>query len=138
MSESRNLDVIRNVYAAFGRGDLEGIISRLDPDVTWLTPGPPDMPTAGRRRGQAAVREFFNTLLTTLEINDFAPKDFLAQGERVVVLGSSREGPRAAGTLFDFSWVHIFTVRDATIVAFEERADVSMLVDAYRGANART
>lgn len=138
MSESRSLDVVRNVYAAFGRGDLEAIISQLDPNVTWLTPGPPDMPTAGQRRGHAGVREFFNALLTTLEIDDFEPKDFLAQGERVVVLGTSREGPRAAGKLFDFSWVHIFTVRDGTIVAFEERADVSMIVDAHRAANART
>jgi ketosteroid isomerase-like protein len=138
MSESRSLDVVRNVYAAFGRGDLEAIISQLDPNVTWLTPGPPDMPTAGQRRGHAGVREFFNALLTTLEIDDFEPKDFLAQGERVVVLGTSREGPRAAGKLFDFSWVHIFTVRDGRIVAFEERADVSMIVDAHRAANART
>lgn len=138
MSESRSLDVVRNVYAAFGRGDLEAIISQLDPNVTWLTPGPPDMPTAGQRHGHAGVREFFNALLTTLEIDDFEPKDFLAQGERVVVLGTSREGPRAAGKLFDFSWVHIFTVRDGTIVAFEERADVSMIVDAHRAANART
>jgi ketosteroid isomerase-like protein len=138
MSESRNLDVIQNVYAAFGRGDLEGIVSQLDPDVTWLTPGPPDLPTAGLRRGHAGVREFFNALLTTLEIKDFEPKDFLTQGETVVVLGTSREGPRATGRLSVFSWVHIFTLRDGTIVGFEERADVSMIVDALRAANAGT
>jgi hypothetical protein len=29
MSEQQNADTIRSVYAAFGRGDLEGILSAL-------------------------------------------------------------------------------------------------------------
>lgn len=38
MSEPQNLDVVRRVYEAFGRGDLEEIVAPLDPDVTWRTP----------------------------------------------------------------------------------------------------
>ena len=49
MSEQQNVDVIRSLYAAFGRGDLEGILAPLDPEVFWRTPGAPDLPTAGLR-----------------------------------------------------------------------------------------
>jgi uncharacterized protein len=137
MSEQQNLDVVRALYAAFGRGDLEGILAPLDPEVSWRTPGAPDLPTAGLRHGTPAVREFFGLLLSTLDIIDFQPRDFLAAGDKVVVLGTSREGPKGSGRLVDFRWVHIFTFRNARIVAFEEPADVSELVAEFRRSRAQ-
>ena len=137
MSEQENLEAIRSVYDAFGRGDLDGILALLDPQVSWRSPGPPDLPSAGLRHGVAAVREFFGLLLSTLDIQDFRPSDFLAQGDKVVVLGTSREGPKGTGRLVDFRWVHVFTIRGGKIVEFEEPADVSALVEEYRRATAR-
>jgi ketosteroid isomerase-like protein len=138
MSEQDNLEVVRNVYAAFGRGDLEGLLALLDPQVSWRTPGPPDLPTAGLRRGHDEVRHFFGVLLNTFDIQEFRPADFLAQGDKVVVLGTSREGPKGTGRLVDFRWVHVFRLRGGKIVEFEEPADVSALVEEFRRAGART
>ena len=135
MSEQQNLDVVRGLYAAFGRGDLDGILAPLDPRVSWRTPGAPDLPTAGLRQGVPAVREFFGLLLNTFDIVDFQPRDFLAAGEKVVVLGTSREGPKG-GRLVDFRWVHVFTFENGKIVAFEEPADVSELVTEFRRSTA--
>jgi ketosteroid isomerase-like protein len=132
LGEQQNLDVVRGLYAAFGRGDLEGILAPLDPQVSWRTPGPPDLPTAGLRQGVSAVREFFGLLLNTFDIADFQPHDFLAAGDKVVVLGTSREGPKGTARLVDFRWVHVFTFRNGRIVAFEEPADVSELVAEFR------
>ena len=137
MSEQQNLDAVRSLYAAFGRGDLEAIIATLDPQVSWRTPGAPDLPTAGLRHGVPAVREFFGLLLNTLDIADFQPQDFLAGGDKVVVLGTSREGPKGSGRLVEFRWVHVFTFRNGKIAAFEEPADVSALVTEFRRSQAR-
>jgi uncharacterized protein len=137
MSEQQNLDVVRSIYAAFGRGDLEAILAPLDPQVSWRTPGGLDLPTAGLRQGIPAVREFFGLLMNTLDITDFQPRDFLAADDKVVVLGTSREGPKGSGRLVDFRWVHVFTFRNGRIVAFEEPADVSELVAEFRRSQAR-
>jgi uncharacterized protein len=137
MSEQQNVDVVRQAYGAFGRGDLDGILALLDPQVAWRTPGPPDLPTAGLRYGVNAVREFFAILLNTFEITNFEPRDFLAQGDKVVVLGTSLERVKATGNAIDFRWVHVFTLRNGRIVAFEEPADVSGLVDEFRKAQIR-
>ena len=126
----------RSVYAAFGRADVEGILALLDPQVSWRTPGPPDLPTAGLRRGVAGVREFFGALLGTLDVQDFRPTDFFSGGDKVVVLGTSREGPKGTGRLVDFRWVHVFTFRDGKIVEFDEPADVSLLVEEFRRGRA--
>jgi uncharacterized protein len=137
MNEQPNLDVVRKVYVAFDRGDLEGILALLDPEVSWRTPGAPDLPTGGLRHGIAAVREFFPLLLSTFDLAEFQPRDFFAAGDKVVVLGTSREGPKGTGRLVDFRWVHVFTLRDGKIVAFEEPADVTALVAEFRSSKAR-
>src|SRR5262245_35484634 len=62
MSEQHNLDLVRRIYAAFGQGDLDSIVAALDPQVSWRTPGAPDLPTGGLRHGLQAVREFFPLL----------------------------------------------------------------------------
>lgn len=137
MSEQQNIAVVRQVYGAFGRGDLDGILALLDPQVAWRTPGPPDLPTAGMHRGVNGVREFFGKLLNTFEITNFEPQDFLAQDEKVVVLGTSLERVKATGNAIEFRWVHVFTIRNGRIVAFEEPADVSAVVDEFRKAHVR-
>jgi len=138
MSSEHNLEVVRNVYAAFGRGDLEGILATLDPQVSWRTPGAPDLPTGGLRQGIPAVREFFGLLLATFDMAEFQPRQFVASGDVVVVLGTSREAPKASGRFVDFRWAHVFTFQNGKIVSFEEPADVTELAAEFRRAQAHT
>ena len=137
MSEQQNLDLVGQGYAAFGRGDIQGLLDLLDPQVTWTTPGGADVPFAGTRRGHAAVGEFFATLVSALDITRFEPRDFLAQGNKVVVLGDDTSTVRGTGKSIDFRWVHVFTVRDGKIVAFEEIGDMTALAAEFRSAQAR-
>ena len=44
MREVANIDTVRSLYSAFGRGDLAGILERLDETIVWITPGEPPMP----------------------------------------------------------------------------------------------
>ena len=138
MSEQDNVDVVRKAYEAFGRGDINGLLDQLDPDVQWRTPGPADLPTAGERRGHGAVQEFFQRLSESLEIQRFEPKQFIAQGDMVMVIGDDTSRIKATGTMVEFRFVHAFTVRNGTVVAFEEFADVSPMVSAVRGEQVRT
>ena len=137
MSEQQNLEVVRKGYDAFGRGDIPGLLSLLDPQVSWLTPGPADLPTAGTRQGHQAVGEFFQTLSSVVDIARFEPREFIAQGEKVVVLGDDTARVKATGKTIEFRWAHAFTVRNGKVVAFEEFGDVSALVAEVRGAQAR-
>ena len=47
MNESRNVQAVQDIYAAFGRGDIPGIVERLAPDVTWRCHYDPVVPFAG-------------------------------------------------------------------------------------------
>ena len=137
MSEQQNLEVVRQGYAAFVSGDIPGLLSLLDGQVSWVMPGPSDLPIAGTRQGQQEVGEFFQAVSNLVDILRFEPKDFIAQGERVVVLGDDTARVKATGRNIEYRWAHVFRLRDGKIVAFEEFGDVSALVAEVRSAQAR-
>jgi ketosteroid isomerase-like protein len=137
MSEQNSLGVVRMGYDAFGRGDINALLNLLDDNVEWITPGPAEVPTAGTRRGRQAVGEFFKSLSETFEITNFVPKEFIAQGDRVIVLGTDTARIKATGKTLDFNWVHSFTVKNDKIVAFSEYGDMSAVAAELKGAAAR-
>ena len=137
MSEQNSLGLVRMGYDAFGRGDIEGLLSLLDENIEWVTPGPSEVKTAGKRRGRQAVGEFFKTLSETFDILDFQPKEFIAEGDRVVVLGFDTARVKATGKTVDFQWAHSFVVRNGKIAQFTEYGDMSAVVAELKGAAAR-
>jgi hypothetical protein len=61
MSEAQNTKTVQDAYAAFGRGDVETLLSYISDDVVWsgVYGAAPHVPTSGERRGKAAVGKFF-------------------------------------------------------------------------------
>ena len=84
-----NVAHVQNLYAAFGRGDVAGILAGLTADVDWQTVGrPKDFPTLGPRKGSAQVQEFFKLVAEHEDFSDFTPREFHAADDKVFVLGS--------------------------------------------------
>ena len=83
-----NIDTVKSAYAAFGRGDIDGVIATLANDVDWESYGNPmHFPTLGPHRGHAEVRNFFAKVGGTLEFSEFQPQEFFADGDTVIALG---------------------------------------------------
>jgi ketosteroid isomerase-like protein len=137
MSEQDNLDVIRKGYDAFGHGDIETLLSLFDEQIEWVTPGPAELKTSGRRTGRQAVGEFFGTVNELFEIQRFEPKEFIAQGDRVIVFGEETAAVRATGKVLDNPWVHSFTLRNGKVVAFQEYFDSAAVVAELHAAHAK-
>jgi ketosteroid isomerase-like protein len=136
MSEQQNLEIIRRGYDAFGHGDIDTLLGLFDERIEWVTPGPADLPTSGRRTGRQEVAQFFGTVNDLFEIHRFEPKQMIAQGDRVVVLGEESATVKATGKVLDNSWAHVFTLRDGLVVAFQEYLDTAATVAELRAAKA--
>ena len=133
-----NIGLVQRGYEAFGRGDLDGLLSLLDANVEWKTPGASDLPTAGTRRGPAQVGEFFGVLADLIEFEHFEPQTFIADGDRVVVLGIDRFKIKGgSGRSISEPWCHVFTIRDGKIVAFQEYADMTTIAAELKTAAVR-
>jgi hypothetical protein len=138
MSEQQNLEVVRRGYEAFGRGDIHALLDLLADDVEWVSPGPPELPTAGNRRGRQQVAQFFQAVDQIFEIQQFEPKAFVAQGDRVVVLGTDTARIKATGKMVTEDWAHAFTVHDGRIVRMQEFIDTSAVVAELKSAQVGT
>lgn len=137
MNEQQNIEIVKRGYEAFGRGDINGLLALCAENIEWVTPGPPEMPTAGTRRGREQVALFFKALDEVFEIQRFEPKQFIAQGGQVVVLGDDTAKVKATGKVLTEQWAHAFTIRDGQIAAFREYIDTAETVAELRAASAR-
>lgn len=138
MSEDDNRALVQRGYEAFGRGDIEALLALFDENVEWVTPGPSDLPTAGRRRGRRQVAEFFEIVNSLFEVQRFEPEAFVSEGDRVLVLGSETSRVKATGKVLDMRWAHAFTVRNGKVAAFEEYQDLSAVVAELRQVQSQT
>jgi ketosteroid isomerase-like protein len=132
MSEAQNTRVVQDAYAAFGRGDVPGILATLDDNVVWkaVHGASKHVPTAGERRGKAAVSEFFAVLAQAFQFDRFEPREFIAQSDRVAVVGSYA-ARTSTNKRIDSEWVMLFTVRNGRIAEFQEFTNTAMLNAAF-------
>jgi len=138
MNEQQNLETVQKGYEAFGRGDLEALLGLFDENIEWISPGPADFPLAGRRRGRAAVAEFFKTLNDVIDFQSFEPREFIAKGDRVIVLGTDTGRVKATGKVLQAEWAHTFRLQNGKVVGFQEYADMTDIVDELRTARSRS
>ena len=131
MSERTNADVVQRGYEAFGRGDIPALLDLLTDDVEWTLQGPSVIPFAGTRHGHEGVSEFFSVLGETLDFEQFEPREYVAQGDTVVVVGFERSLSRATGRTIEQEWAHVNTLRDGKIAKFRAFEDTGAYVAAF-------
>ena len=138
MSEAQNTQSVKDAYAAFGRGDVGAILALVDEGVEWegVKGAEGVAPQAGLRRGKVAVGDFFQQVGSTLDFHAFEPKEFVAQGDRVVAIGSYSATVKATQRLTGSDWVMIFDFRNGKVVRFREFTDSAAVVRAYGAAAA--
>ena len=128
-----NVEVVQETYEAVGRGDIPALLDVLTDDVEWTFQGPSVIPFAGTRRGREGVAEFFSLVGRNLEFERFEPREFVAQGDTVVVLGFERSRIKPTGRTFEQEWAHVYKLRDgkvAEFLALEDTAAHAVAFDA--------
>ena len=131
MSDKTNAEVVQQAYTAFGQGDIPALLRLLIDDVEWTLQGPSVIPWAGTHHGHEGVTEFFSLLGETLEFEQFEPREFVAQGDTVVVLGQERSLVKPTGRGFEQEWAHVYTLRDGKIATGLFIEDTAAQVEAF-------
>ena len=131
MSENKNVQIVQHLYAAFAKRDIQTLLAALADDVDWQLLGPAKIPHAGPHHGRDQVRRFFATVAETLQVEQFEPRDFIAQGDNVVALGYYTGRVKSTGRQYASEWAHVFTLRNGKVTKFREYADTANLAAAY-------
>ena len=122
-----NADTVRDIYAAFGRGDVPAILERLAEDVDWEFAYPTDheIPWLRRQRGHAGAVAFFQAAGDNLEFKSFAVDHIVGDGPVVVALVSQEIKVKSTGkTMREIEEAHIwhFDPR-GRVIRFRHAAD---------------
>ena len=126
-----NVEVVQETYEAVGRGDIPALLDLLTDDVEWTFQGPSLIPFAGTRRGREGVAEFFSLVGENLVFEQFEPREFVAQGDTVVVLGFERSLIKATGRTFEQEWAHAYKLRDGKVAKFLALEDTAAHIVAF-------
>ncbi|MFD2091459.1 nuclear transport factor 2 family protein [Blastococcus deserti] len=126
--------VVRAVYEAFDRSDLETVMALFDPDATVYQS--PALPWGGDHRGHAGLERFLTVLVTHLDSHP-ETQSLLDDGDgHVVQHGRTRGTVRSNGAPFDVAETHVWTVRDGRVHRFESYIDTAAMRQALDAAPA--
>ncbi len=128
MSIEKNIQTVKDFFAAIGRGDREALLALVAEDIEWIIPGE-DWPLAGTHRGHAGLANLLETASKSIETST-EPREFVAQGDRVLVVGFARGKIKATNKAFEDDWIFAITVRDGRLTNIREYVDTQALARA--------
>jgi ketosteroid isomerase-like protein len=136
VSTKQNVETVKDFFAAIGRGDREALLALAADGIEWIIPGQ-GWPLAGTYHGHAGLTDLLETASRSLETST-EPREYIAQGDRVVVVGIATGRVKATNTAFVDDWVFAITVRGGKLTSIREYIDTQALASASKADTAVT
>ena len=115
-SVSGETDVLRGVYAAFNRREIETVLKSMHDNVDW-----PNGMEGGRVLGKAAVRDYWTRQFEVLD-PQVEPQNFRAESDgRIAVDVHQVVHDNNGKLLVDHMVQHVYEFRDSLIQSMEIR-----------------
>ena len=131
MSADVNIKIIKDVYDAFGRGDVAAVLDAVAEDVDWAAEAAGSgAPWYGVRHGKGEVAKFFEAYGTAMEVEEWTP--LAASDADVHSVVRIRARSRATGKSVTMNLHHFFTLRDGKIAYYRGTEDTAQSEAALR------
>jgi len=129
MSIEKNVQVVKDFFAAIGSGDKQRVLTLVAEDIEWIVPGE-GWALAGTHRGHAGLAGVLKKASEEIEMTYPKPPEFVAQGDRVLVVGVATGKIRATSKPFKDDFVFDITVRNGKLTKIREYVDTQALARA--------
>jgi len=126
-----NVRFLKDVYDAFGRGDIPTVLGAMSPDIKWhQAESNPYRPGGEAWVGPEAI---LNNLFMRLggEWDGFTvhPRSFHGAGESIIVEARYTGTYKATGKRMDAQACHVWDVKDGKLTRFQQYVDTAKLRD---------
>ncbi|MFK7916174.1 MAG: nuclear transport factor 2 family protein [Pseudomonadales bacterium] len=126
-----SVEVTQRLFERFGAADIPGILEYIHDDIVIEFYGPSVIPYAGTYQGREAARQFFNNVLSNVDIHVFEAEQFFSEGAMVSVTGTLHLTAKSTGRDIKSSFAHVITVQDGKWIRFRDFMDTSVAVAAF-------
>lgn len=125
-TDETNIQIVQSFFSAIGRRDEQGLLALAAEDIEWIIPGE-GWPLAGTHRGHTGLADFVQKANETVETAFPEPLEFLAQGDRVLVVGFATGKVKATNRTFEDYFVFAITVQNGKLTNLREYVDTQAL-----------
>jgi uncharacterized protein len=129
MSIETNVQIVKDFFTAMGSGDRPGLLALAAEDIEWIIPGE-DWPLAGTHRGHAGLADVLQKASEDVETSFPEPPEYVAQDDRVMVVGVATGKIKATNKPFQDEWIFDITVRGGRVTRIREYIDTQALARA--------
>ena len=136
MNEQENKKLAEQMYETFNAGDVEGFLNLFSEDVSWDTPEVENVPLETKFTGRDNLAAFISGIGKYEEHLKLEPTEFIAQGDKVVILGDWLVRSKTTNKQYASDFAHIITVKDGKVISFLEFFDNAAAGRAHTAAQA--
>jgi uncharacterized protein len=120
MTEQDNMAIVRRIVEDYkGQSIKQAPLQYLAENIEWLVSGSIDDPFTGRYSGLQQVEHLFATFCEMVTVEKYNPKEYIAQGDKVVVSGNEAICFKVSNRTVKCTFVYIMTIRDGKIVKWQ-------------------
>ena len=130
---NNHVQIVKDFFAAMRSGDMQALLALSAEDIEWIIPGE-GWPLAGTHRGHEGLTDLLQKASETLETSYPEPFEFVAQGDRVLVIGFAKGKITATNKTFEDDWVFAITTRNGKVTNIREYVDTQALAQASETA----
>jgi ketosteroid isomerase-like protein len=133
----QSVEVVKGLYAAFGKGDVPAVLGAMAADIEWCEAE--GMPYGGvYHGGEEVAQNVFGPLLEDIPNFAVTPEQFFASEDAVAVVARYTGSGKATGKELDLPVVHVWDVRSGKIARFRQFVDTAMFLEVVPGEVATT
>ena len=127
-----NKELVQTAFDNFSKGNIPAILEVLSDDVVWEMNGPANIfPYAGARKGKAEVLDFFAQLGATSDFQVFQPKEYIAEGDKVVALGEAVATNKQTGKTSQNQWAMVWTFNNGKVTHYHNYSDTYDIAQSF-------
>lgn len=125
-----NVESIRGIYEAFGKGDVPAVLGQMDQEIEWREAENFIYADRSPYVGPQAVLEGVFMRLGS-EWDDFTvtPEEWLDAGNHVVVLGTYTGRHKETGREVRAQFAHVWGVKAGAVVRFQQYTDTKQFAE---------
>ena len=124
--------IVRRFYDALGRGDVPTVLSLLDAQVEWTEAERFPYYRGAWRSPQAVLDHVFKPLAADWVGFSAKADEFIAEGDRVVALGTYSGTFKKTGRSFSAAFAHVWTVHGDKLARFNMHTDTAKVLEAMQ------
>ena len=132
--EEENVSIVKRLYDAFKRRDVHSIMDMFADDAVMHGPAPSGVLRHGEVHTMVVLelQNSLKLLANHLKPQQFDLNDFIAQDNKVVVLGYQKGRAKPTGRPYETEFVNVWTIRNGKFIEFRVYNDTAALVESLR------